>query len=137
MEVKADDIKKQFVKTNTRFYLIIGKISCPTGKIIVADPLAHLPSNQFSPILDTQIPICEYPIEISICRSAEIGIRMCTARMKIKETDAIVYKLTTPTEDSAVFVGTDGVLSGFSVDAGMLSICDEQVAKEYRQFIDN
>ena len=58
---------------------------------------------------------------------------MCTARMKIKETDAI----TTPTEDSAVFVGTDGVLSGFSVDAGMLSICDEQVAKEYRQFIDN
>lgn len=62
---------------------------------------------------------------------------MCTARMKIKETDAIVYKLTTPTEDSAVFVGTDGVLSGFSVDAGMLSICDEQVAKEYRQFIDN
>jgi len=43
--------------------------------------------------------------------------------------------LANPTKESAAFVGKDGVLSGFPVDAGMISICDEQVAKEYKDFI--
>lgn len=136
-EIAVYAIKKQFVKTNTRFYLTIGKVHCPTGNIIVSDPLAYLPSNHFSPVLDVQIPIGEYPVEVSICRSNEIGLRMCTVRLKIKETNAIEYKLANPTKESAAFEGKDGVLSGFPVDAGMISICDQQVAKEYKDFLDN
>lgn len=137
IEKDVDAIKRQFVKTNTRFYLTIGKIHCPTGNIIVSDPLAYLPSNKYSPVLDIQIPIGEYPVDVSICRSNEIGLRMCTVRLKIKETNAIVYKLANPTNESAAFEGKDGVLSGFPVDAGMISICDQQVAKEYKNFLDN
>ena len=113
----------------------IGKINCPTGKIIVADPLAYLPSNKYSPVLNIQIPAGKYPVEISVCKSKEIGIRMCTVRLKIKSSEAVLYRLAEPTENSAVFVGKDGVLSGFPVDAGMISVCDESVAKEYQAFI--
>lgn len=136
-EKNVDDIKGQFVKSNTRFYLTIGKINCPTGRIVVADPLAYLPSNQFSPILDMQIPPGEYPVDVAICRSDEIGIRMCTVRLKIKDSEVVEYKLANPTKESAAFVASDGVLSGFPVDAGMISICDEQVAKEYKDFLDD
>ena len=132
----VDDIKRQFVKSNTRFFLTVGKIDCPTGRIVVADPLCYLPSNRFSPILDVEIPIGEYPVEVSICRSNELGLRMCTARLKIKKTEAVIYKLANPTEESATFTGKDGVLSGFPVDAGMISICDLEVAKEYKEFLD-
>lgn len=137
IEKNVEDIKKQFVKTNTRFYLTVGKINCPTGKIVVSDPLAYLSSAQFSPTLERQIPIGEYNVEVSICRSNEIGIRMCTARLKIKESEAITYKLANPTDESAAFKGKDGKLSGFPVDAGMIAICDEQVGKEYKSFLDN
>ena len=136
IEKDVNVIKRQFTKSNTRFYFTVGKINCPTGNIIISDPLAYLPSNQFSPILETKIPVGEYPVEVSVCRSNEIGIRMCTVRLKIKEAEAITYKLATPTKESAVFEGKDGILSGFPVDAGMISICDEQVAKEYKQFLD-
>ncbi|WP_278627012.1 DUF4241 domain-containing protein [Thomasclavelia cocleata] len=136
-DVNINDIKRQFVKSNTRFYLTIGKISCPTGNIIVSDPLAYLPSNKFCPILSIQIPSGEYPVEIAICRSDIIGIRMCTVKLKIKETEAVSYSLAKPTNESAAFVAKDGVLSGFPVDAGMISICDEKVAEEYQDFIVN
>lgn len=136
IEKNVNDIKRQFVKSNTRFYLTVGKINCPTGKIIVADPLAYLPSNKFCPVLDIQISAGEYPVEVAICRSNEIGVRMCTARLKIKQSDAVVYKLANPTKESAAFTGKDGVLSGFPVDAGLISFCDEQVGKEYKDFID-
>lgn len=137
IEKNVNDIKKQFEKTNTRYYLTVGKINCPTGKIVVSDPLAYLASGQLCPTLEQKIPIGEYPVEISICRSNEIGIRICTARLKIKESEVIIYKLANPTEESAAFKGKDGILSGFPVDAGMIAICDEQVGQEYKSFIDN
>ncbi len=136
IEKDVETIKNQFVKTDTRFYLTIGKIDCPTGKIVVADPLAYLPSNQFSPTLDIEIEPGEYPVEVSICRREELGIRMCTARLKIKDTEATNYVLANPTKETAAFVAKDGIMSGFPVDAGMISICDEQVAKEYKEFLD-
>lgn len=135
-EMNVEDIKNQFVKSNTRFYLTIGEIDCPSGKIIVSDPLAYLASGKFSPVLETEIPVGKYPVEISICRSPEIGIRMCTARLKIKNTLAIKYVIANPTEETAAFIAKDGVLSGFPVDAGMISFCDEQVGKEYQIFLD-
>lgn len=135
-EMNVEDIKKQFVKSNTRFYLTVGEIDCLSGRIIVSDPLAYLVSGKFSPILETEIPIGKYPVEVSICRSNEIGIRMCTARLKIKNTSAVKYVIANPTEESAAFIAKDGILSGFPVDAGMISFCDEQVAKEYQAFLD-
>lgn len=135
-EKDVDVIRQQFVKSGTRCYLTIGKVDCPTGKIVVADPLAYLPSNQYSPVLAVPIPAGEYPVDVSICRGDEIGLRMCTARLKLKETEAVSYKLAEPTAESAAFIAKDGTVSGFPVDAGMISLCDEQAARDYRDFID-
>ena len=135
-EMNVEDIKKQFVKSNTRFYLTVGEIDWLSGRIIVYDPLVYLVSGKFFVILETEIPIGKYPVEVSICRSNEIGIRMCTARLKIKNTSAVKYVIANPIEESAAFIAKDGILSGFPVDAGMISFCDEQVAKEYQAFLD-
>ena len=134
--IDVDSIKNQFVKTDTRNYINVGTVDCPTGKIIVSDPLAYLPAYKFCPILENQIPIGSYPVDVSICKGQEIGIRMCTVRMRIKDSNVLVYKIANPTRESAAFEGKNEVYSGFPVDAGMVSICDAQVGKEYKSFLD-
>lgn len=131
-DIDPKDIENQFVKTNTRYHLIVGKIDCPTGKIIVSDPLCYLLNKDFSIPLEQVIPKGKYPVEISICRNEYISIRMCTARLKIKDTKAIKYVLAKVEQRDA----DKKVLDGFFVDAGMMSFCDQQVAEEYRDFID-
>lgn len=135
-EMNVKDIEKQFIKNNNHFYLTIGEINCPTGKIIVSDPLAYLPSGRFSPVLDKTIPIGTYPVQIAIYRNESIGIRMCTAKLKIKKTNAVKYECARSTSESASFKAKDGDLSGFPVDAGMISFCDERVALEYQNFLE-
>ena len=132
-EIDADTINRQFQKTKTRFFLTAGMIDCPTGKIMVGDPLAYMP--QFSPVLEETIAPGKYPVEIAVCRSEEIGIRMAAVRLKIKESQAVSYKPARPTEESAAFTASDGIVCGFPVDAGMLSVCDAQVAYEYDEFL--
>lgn len=133
--INCDVIDRQFVKNNTRYHLTIGEIDCPTGRIIVSDPLCYLRMGKYCPILDKAIPIGKYPVEVAICRNEYTGIRMCTARMKIKNTKAVKYECAMPTEDSAVSKAADGLITGFPVEAGMMSFCDVQVANEYNDFL--
>ncbi|HAQ63387.1 MAG TPA: hypothetical protein DCR23_02885 [Ruminococcaceae bacterium] len=87
-------------------------------------------------MLETSVPSGTYPVDVSVCRNENIGIRMCTARLKINSAEAVKYVVANPTEESAAFIAKDGIVSGFPVDAGMMSFCDETVAKEYIAFID-
>ena len=135
-EISAGEIESQFVKSESRFFLKVGQIDCPTGLIVTADPLAYLPSPQFSPVLAERIPVGAYDVEVSICRQQEIGLRMCTARLRIKDTKAVIYKKATATNESVIQLKDGGVLEGFPVDAGMICLCDAQVAEEYRAFLD-
>lgn len=135
-EIDVDVIERQFVKSESFFYLTVGKIDCPTGRLIVSDPLCYLPTNRFSPELDITIPVGTYLVEVSIFRNSIVGIRMCTARLKIKDTKAIRYVRAMPTVKTANANGKDGILSGFPVDAGMMGFCDVQVADEYRAFLE-
>ena len=136
-EVSPQKIAKQFVKSNTRDYLTIGTIDVPTGNIVVADPLVYLGTNYGSPVLEKKIKKGTYPVEVAILKNKNIGTRMCTVRLKIKETPAEYYECALPTEETTVYVATDGIVSGFPVDAGMISICDKQVAEEYNQFLND
>lgn len=136
MKIETEDIERQFVKSPTRYYLPVGQIDCPTGKIIVSDPLSYLATRKMCPQLTVNIPVGTYPVEVSICINSHSGIRICTARMKVKDTKAVRYICAEPTEESAAVKCSDGVLSGFPVDAGMMSFCDIQVAEEYRSFLD-
>ena len=135
-EIPAEIIEKQFVKDNRHYYMPVGKVHFPTGRIIVADPLAYLPSKQYSPELEITIPKGSYPVDVAIYRNEDVGIRMCTTRLKVRDTKAINYVLATPTKESAITNKNNEVMAGFPVDAGMMTICDAKVADEYREFLD-
>ena len=62
---------------------------------------------------------------------------MCSARLKLNDKKAVRYENAASTKDTAAAVFEDGVMNGFPVDAGMMSFCDAQVAKEYFDFLDN
>lgn len=134
-KIDIKDINSQFIKTNNNFYLTVGEIDCPTGKIVISDPLAYLSSGKFCPTLEKKVKPGKYKVEVSIFRNKYVGIRMCTARLKINNNDAIKYELANPTKDTAL-KAKDGIVSGFPVDAGLISFCDEQVGIEYRTFLD-
>ena len=135
-EVSVETIEKQFINDEKHHCMPVGKAHFPTGRVIVADPLAYLPSNKYSPELEIRIPIGAYPVDVSVYRNEDIGIRMCTARLRIKDTKPVTYILAAPTKESAAAARGDEVLSGFPVDAGMMTICDVKVADEYREFLD-
>lgn len=135
-EINVDDIERQFVKTENRFFLTVGEVDFPTGRIVVSDPLCYLAAHKYCPELAETIPVGTYPVEVSIYRNNLVGLRMCSARLKIRDTKAVTYKLASPTKDTAVSEGKDGLLSGFPVEAGMMSFCDAKVAEEYREFLD-
>lgn len=134
-EIKAEEIESQFVKSESRYFLKVGEIDCPTGYIVVADPLAYLPGSRFSPVLAESIPAGRYPVEVSICRQNDIGIRMCTAKLKITDAKAVKYKKAASADGTGIKC-KDGVMEGFPVDAGMMTFCDVKVAEEYRAFLD-
>ena len=58
----------------------------------MSDPLAYLPDSDFILVLEKNIPAGRYPVEVSICRNDEIGLRMCTAKLKVKDTEAVSYE---------------------------------------------
>ena len=40
-EITPEVIENQFVKSQTRYYKTVGEIDCPSGKILVSDPLCY------------------------------------------------------------------------------------------------
>ena len=136
LNVDADTIGRQFVRTESRYFLHVGEIDCPTGKIVVSDPLCYLAAGKFCSQLTVSVTPGTYPVEVSICRHPLTDVRMCTARLKIKDAKAVKYECAQPTEETAATVLKDGVASGFPVEAGMMSFSDAQVAEEYRAFLE-
>ncbi len=135
-EADVDKIARQFVKTNSRFFLTVGTVDIPSGRVVVADPLCYMfGEHVIAPVLDMQIPGGSYPAEVSIYRDEFIGIRMCTARIKIKETAAVRYELAKPIPETAAAHLKDGDMSGFPVDAGLMCFCDFEGAKEFSDFL--
>lgn len=138
-ELSADTIARQFVHTQTRRWCTVGMADFPTGKVIVADPFYYLYEwgnvEIVAPVLEIQIPQGSYRADVSVMLHDSFGMRMCTARLKIKDTAAMRYDLARPTEETAALVCSDGLLTGFPVDGGMMCFCDVQTAEEYRNFL--
>lgn len=135
-EVDAEKIARQFVKTETRFFLTVGTVDVPSGKVIAADPLCYMfGEHVIAPVLKREIPKGSYPAEVSICRHDYIGVRMCTARLKIKDTKAVRYEQAESEEETAAAKLKDGVMHGFPVDAGMMCFIDAGAAKNYAEFL--
>lgn len=132
--INSKDIDSQFVDNR---YVTVGNIDIISGRVVVSDPLAYLPTGKFSPTLDVIVPNGKYRVEVSVINNKYIGIRMCTVRLKIRDSSAVRYEIANSIKGTACFEAKDGDASGFPVDAGMVTICDEEVAKEYQKFIDS
>lgn len=135
-EISVEKIERQFAKDGICRRMPLGKAHFPTGRVVVADPLAYLPSNKFSPELEIQIPKGAYPVDVSIYQSEDIGSYMCTTRLRVKDTKVVRYVCAASTQESATAANDKEAMSGFPVDAGMMTICDAKVAEEYREFLD-
>lgn len=135
-ELTVETISNQFVKTQTRYWLTVGIADFPTGEVVVADPLCYLAAGKFAPRLTIHIPMGSYPVDVAICRNEYVGIRMCTARLRIKDTAPVRYELARPTPDSAAAGSEKEPLCGFPVDAGTMCFCDAQAAAGYLAFLD-
>ena len=136
-ELDAEKTARQFVKSETRFFLTVGTVDVPSGKVIIADPLSYLSGEHvIAPVLKREIPKGSYPVEVSICRCPGMGIRMCTARLKVKVTKAVRYELAESEEETAAFKAKDGVMHGFPVDAGMMCFIDAKAAENYKAFLE-
>lgn len=135
-ELDAEKLSRQFVKTQHRFFLTIGTTDIPSGRVVVADPLCYMAGEHvIVPVLEKEIPSGSYPVEVSLYRDNFLGVRICTARLKIKDTAAARYECAKPVPETAAFKGSDGVMSGFPVDAGMMCFMDAEGARDYESFL--
>ena len=134
-EILAETIQKQFQEDEKHFCVLAGNVDFPTGRIVISDPLAYLPSGKYSPELKIKIPKGRYPVYLSVYKNDDIGIRMCTMKLKIKNTKAAAYVCAEETEESSIRTRENELIAGFPVDAGMMTICDAQTALEYRSFL--
>ena len=135
-ELNPDIIERQFVETETRAFLTIGTIDVLDGRIRVGDPFAYMCTNEFTPEFDRTITPGVYPVEIAISKTAVAGIRICTARLKLKQTRAVRYELAEPTEATAAMKSSDGPAPFVPVDAGMIAFVSAEGMENYVKFID-
>ena len=131
--LRKDEYSKEFIENlfteSDRISLdTIGEVDFPTGQVIIADPLCYLHSEENRKILNRTIPIGKYEVELAILNSKTISKRVAGARLKIKNDKIIRYEQTQ---------NKSSKLNGFSVDAGLASICDVTVAEEYTKFYSN
>lgn len=131
LDVEA--VARQFVRSDKRFYLTVGTVDIPSGKVVVSDPLCYLAMGICCPVLKESIPAGSYPAEVSMVKHDDVGIRMCTARLKIKNSSAVFYSLAECEENNAARL-EGWVMSGFPVETGVMSFCDSQGAAEFRRF---
>lgn len=131
----VNKISNQFTKTKTRDWIEIGIIDVPTGRICVGDPLAYMGSGRFTPEIDQKIDPGKYPVQISLIQSAFDTIRICSCRLKIKDTESVRYELAHSTYDTAAFHSSDGNYAAFPVDAGMMAFMDHEVMQEYGKWL--
>lgn len=135
-DLDPEKIARQFVKSNTRFFLTVGQVDVPSGRVVVADPLCYMfGEHVIAPVLKREIPKGTYPAEVALFRNGLAGIRMCTARLKIKDTEAVRYEFAESVEETAAAKFKDGVMHGFPVDAGMMCFCDSEGAKAFGAFL--
>lgn len=112
----------------------IGKASFPTGKVVLADPLAYLGS-KYQTCLERKIPAGSYPVELSLLRSPLVGLRVAGARLVIKDSPIARYEIAMPTGKEPQDLGYPGVFSFFGVDTGLACITDWQIAEQYTAFM--
>lgn len=111
----------------------IGDADFPSGRIVLADPLAYLGS-EYETCLARKIPAGKYPIEISFLHSPIAGRRVAAARLIVNHNPVIRYEVAMPEGKTSDDYGKPGVFTFFGVDTGLACITDIQTSREYSAF---
>lgn len=134
-EFSAEFIQGLFEKSEKTEPFIIGELDCPTGELLVADPLVYLGNEKYTCALNRTVPPGAYPVELSVLYSSMAGLRYAAARLMITNGKSCCYELAMPKGYTIDDYNKPGIFSGFGVDAGMACFCDSAVAKEYDAFL--
>lgn len=112
-----------------------GQVDFPTGEVVLADPLAYL-GTKYSTVLERKVTVGSYPVELSVCSSDIVGIRVAAARLILSDKPAVRYEIAMPKGSRAEDFGKPKVFTFFGVDCGLACFADLQAEAEYREFFE-
>ncbi len=124
-----------FIKNVKTDVIRAGETDFPTGEVVLADPIAYL-GTRYETVLDQRIPAGSYPVELSVCHSQIVGLRVEAARLLISGRPAVRYEIAMPKGHKREDFGKPRVLSVFGVDTGLACFADAQVSEGSRLFFE-
>lgn len=130
-----DFFNNLFQRTEKIQTFTVGMADFPTGLVVLADPLVYLGNKKYQTVLNRHIPKGSYKVELSICYSKIVGIRVAAARININNEPAVRYELAMPKGYSIENFNEKGVFSFFGVDSGLACFTDESMADEFSEFV--
>jgi len=132
----AEFFQALFTKNEKLTVIQAGETDFPTGEVVLADPLAYL-GTRYETALDRRIPAGTYPVELSVCRSRIVGLRMAGARLVLSRKPAVRYEPAMPKGHQVEDFGKPGVWTIFGVDTGLGCIADAQTSEGCRLFFED
>lgn len=124
-----------FCETEKLKLVTIGQVDFPTGRVVLADPLAYLGNTKYQTVLEKCIPEGNYDVELSMMHSHLVGIKVAAARLKITSEHSVRYELAMPKGFTRMDFNKPGVFSFFGVDTGLACFADESLAEKYTEFL--
>lgn len=124
-----------FQAKGTQEVFAVGEADFPSGEIVLSDPIAYL-GTKYMVTLDKKIPAGSYPVELSICHSDKVGLRVAAARLVVSGKEPVRHEIAMPKGKSAEDMGKPGVWAFFGVDGGLACFSDTEAAAGYRSFIE-
>ena len=114
--------------------LPIGKVSLPSGKIIVCDPLVSLGANS-TPYYQP-VPPGDYDVVLAVVAPDESGdcARYAAARVRFTDAEATCYSEALTGKEDLTKVQAPGDGFCFPVDAGLACICDAKTRDAFLVF---
>lgn len=131
--LSLEDAQSCFDETDIASLHNLGDIHFPTGRVVVADPLAYLYSPDMANALDFAIPPGNYPVWICSRDLGFGGQRIASAKLRITDKQAVRYRIASPEGKPH----SENSPAAYPVDAGVASICDKSTADRYKAFIEN
>ena len=131
----ADFFQLLFIESAKIKVAQAGKADFPTGEVVLADPVAYLGSS-YETVLDKTVPTGSYPVELSVCHSQIVGLRISAARLLISERPAVSYEIAMPKGKKGEDLGKPGIFTFFGVDTGLSSFADGKISEENRIFFE-
>lgn len=124
-----------FSETEKLKIVNIGQADFPTGRIVLADPLAYLGNLKYQTVLEKCIPKGSYVVELCMLCSDFVGTKVAAARLKISEQTSVRYEIAMPKGFQTKDFNQPGVFSFFGVDTGLACFADESITEEYMEFV--